>query len=79
MSGHYNQKFWVMVKGLMVKHHSDLKPCKFHEANRTLVEREYRLLNSKPINKPRLDLNVYIKMSKIHIPIFPHFSIVVSS
>ena len=62
MSAVYNHKFWNLVKELVLKHRSDLKPCKFYEANKSLVEREYKLLSSKPI--PPMEYGVSSRLQK---------------
>lgn len=41
-----NKKFWELVKELVLKHNSELKPCKFYEANKRYVNQEYKKLFS---------------------------------
>ena len=60
MTAPYNQKFWNLVKELVMKHRSNLKPCKFYAANKELVNKEYKLL----IKKTPLEYGVPSRLQK---------------
>lgn len=64
MSVPYNQRFWTLVKDLVITSQSKLKPCKFYEVNKNLVEHEYKLLISKSEKKPHLKFGVSTRLQK---------------
>ena len=51
MSSKINNKFWDLVKLLVLKNKSDLKPCKFYEANKQLVDKKFNVIVEKEKKK----------------------------
>lgn len=60
MTSPYNQKFWTLVKKLVVENKSKLEPCKFYAANTELVNKEYKL----SVKKTPLEYGVSSRFQK---------------